>query len=668
MNINYNTLNEALHDRANGNAFVNFINGKNDENELSYQQLYQRALEWLYFFQEQGLSVGDELIFFLKDNQVFIEAFWACLLGGIVPVPISIGISDEHRSKLFRIFKRLKKPNLLIDGKASELLESYVKNNQLQTEFKLVAKKMLLTEKVKYTGKQGKEYAPHKDDIAFIQFSSGSTRDPKGVVLTHENLVTNIIDLGNRAEYSEKDIALSWMPLTHDLGLIGFHINMLMFGINHHIMLTELFSRRPLIWLQKTCEKRASLLSSPNFGYKHYLKMYHTRSNHDLDLSCVRMIMTGAEPISVALCNEFNDIMQAHGLSKSAIYAGYGLAEASLAVSVPKTGVPFEFITIDRNNLMIGQAVKHVSKTNSSAVRYMIEGRPVDRCAVRISNETGHDFGEETIGEVQLKGPNVTSGYYNDEDSNRDLITPDGWLRTGDLGLLHESRVVITGRLKDIIFANGLNYYPHDLESITLTISELELGKVVVLGVRADESDHDDILVCILYRGDLIDFIPIVRQVKQLINEHIGLEVTHVLPVKRVPKTTSGKVQRRFFAESYSNGEYDVLIDELAQLITECKTQLKSDGCDSQHLTQITTIFEQTLPDKPITAQDNFFEIGLSSLDLAAFQENLNEHYPGVVDITDMFDHSTLSTLAEFITERLRLKETESAANLKDPS
>lgn len=656
--MNYNTLNEALLARANNDLFVNFINGVHDESQLSYQQLHQRALEWLHYFQQQGLKTGDELIFFLKDNQVFVEAFWACLLGGIVPVPVAVGISDEHRSKLIRIFKRLENPHLLIDRKAADLLQAYADGNDLQDEHKVIAAKTLLTEKFVSSGKSGETYTPNKDDIAFIQFSSGSTRDPKGVVLTHENLVTTVVDLGNRAEYSESDIALSWMPLTHDLGLIGFHINMLVFGISHHIMATDLFSRRPLVWMQKASEKRATLLSSPNFGYKHYLKVYHTRSDHQLDLSCIRMILNGAEPISVTLCDEFHDTMSKHGLPNSAIYTCYGLAEAALAVALPKTGVPFEYITVDRNSMVIGQAVKHVEADNPQAVRYVIEGPPVERCAVRIGDETGKDFGEETIGEVQLKGPNVTSGYYNDPESNQDLFTPDGWLRTGDLALLHQGRLVITGRLKDIIFANGLNYYPHDLEAVALQIPELELGKVVALGVRTPEADHDDILVCVLYRGELDAFIPLVKQIKQLINEHIGVEVSHVLPVKRVPKTTSGKVQRRFFAQAYLEHEYEPVIEQLHQLLEQSKATASASTVSGQ-LGEITRIFQQALPDKSIEAEDNFFEIGLSSLDLATFQEQLDEQFPGLIDITDMFDYSTLKALAELVDQRL----TEAQAN-----
>lgn len=650
--MNYPTLTAALKDRAGEELFVNFIEGSDEEIRFTYEELYRRALALLHVFQQRGLQPGDELIFFLKRNADFVEAFWACLLGGIVPVPVAVGISDEHRSKLMRIFARLRAPHLLIDRKALQLLQTYAHKHGLDKEYAAVEAATLVQEDLQPGGEPGREHDCGPDDLAFIQFSSGSTRDPKGVQLTHRNLVATVEDLGNRAAYTPADTSLSWMPLTHDLGLIGFHINMLVFGMNQHIMATDLFSRRPLVWMQKVSGHRATVLSSPNFGYKHYLKMYHSRGDHELDLSCVRLILNGAEPISVSLCNQFLDTMAAHGLPRTAMYPCYGLAEAALAVSLPIPGREFEYVALDRRSLNIGQAVTEVSADHPDAVRFAVEGQPVERCAVRIGDGEGADLGPRVIGEIQLKGPNVTAGYYRDPDSNRELFTPDGWLRTGDLGLLHDGRLVITGRLKDIIFAHGQNYYPHDLEAIALEVEGLELGKVVALGVRAGESDHDDILVCILHRGGVEEFTPYVRAVRQLISEQTGLEVTHVLPVRRVPKTTSGKIQRRFFADAYRAGEYDPVIAEINALLdTDTKTR-ETGAAPSETLDTVRALCAQAIPDRTLADDDNFFEIGLSSLDLSMFQERLDEHFPGGIDITELFDHPTLAAVAEFLKQK----------------
>ncbi len=650
---NYKTLNAALKDHLRDDLSVTFIEGINNEITISYQQLYERALRQLGCFQQRGLRAGDQLIFFLKDNPSFIEAFWACLLGGIVPVPVAVGISDEHRSKVFRIFKRLDQAYLLIDRKAAGLLSIYADKNGLQSEYTKLVEKTLLLEDMQPGEAYGDEHEPEENDLAFIQFSSGSTRDPQGVCLTHKNLITTVVDLGNRAQYTAQDISLSWMPLTHDLGLIGFHLNMIVFGMNQNIMATDVFSRRPLLWMQKTSEKRASVLSSPNFGFRHYLKLYESRDEHQLDLSCVRLILNGAEPISVSLCEQFLTTMQKHGLHRSAMYTVYGLAEAALAVSLPVPGAEFEYITVDRNSLNDAEPVQYVDKSHPQAVRFAIEGPPVERCALRIAGEDGQDYGQDTIGEIQLKGPNVTAGYYNDNEANQRLFTSDGWLRTGDLGLLYKGQVVVTGRLKDIIFANGQNYYPHDLEAIVLGVGALELGKVVVLGVRVNDNDHDDILVCILHRGDLKDFIPHIKEVKLAINEQTGLDVAHVLPVTRIPKTTSGKIQRRFFADAYLNGEYNEVIGQIHLLQNADQGVDKQQSGLSEYAHKIKFICDSLLPDKAIGLQDNFFEIGMSSLDLAQIHEKIDEFYPGVLDIIDMFEYSTIEALAGFIENKV---------------
>lgn len=651
---NYATLTEAFEDRAGDALSVTFIEGAEDESRLTYRQLHQRALVLLGGLQQQGLQPGDELIFFLKNNQAFIEAFWACLLGGIVPVPVAVGISDEHRAKLIRIFRCLEKPHLLIDRKASELLEKYARKSGLEAEHQTIAARTVVWEALADTGAApGRPHTASPDTLAFIQFSSGSTRDPKGVQLTHRNLLTTVVDLGRRAAYTPDDISLSWMPLTHDLGLIGFHLNMIVFGMTQHIMATELFSRRPLLWLLKVSEKRATVLSSPNFGYRHYLRMYHTRDDHELDLSCVRLILNGAEPISVSLCHEFLDTLAVHGLAREVMYTSYGLAEAALAVSLPIPGHEFQYVTLDRRSLSPGQAVTHVPEDHPQAVRFAVEGPPVERCRVRVGDAHGTDLGEATVGEIQLQGPNVTAGYYNDPEANRDLFTGDGWLRTGDLGLLHEGQLVITGRLKDIIFAHGLNYYPHDLEALALECEGLEMGKVAAVGVRTGESDHDDILICILHRKDLDSFIPYVRAVRQTISEQTGLDVTHVLPVKRIPKTTSGKIQRRFFADAYRAGEFDETIARLNALTPATGRADEPAGPTNGTLAEVMALCAAAIPDKAIAADDNFFEIGLSSLDLAMLQERLEEAYPGRVEMTDFFDHTTIAEVSQLIDRRM---------------
>ena len=653
----YTTLLDALHDRATTDDSITYIEASDNETQYSFLELRERALRTLAAFQRHGLKQGDELIFFLRSNQHFVEAFWACMLGGIVPVPIAVGISDEHHAKAFHIFAKLQRANLYTEESFFPLLEKYANANGCQAEFATLNEHSLIAEQLSLDDSQHGTIAEvAAGDTAFIQFSSGSTRDPKGVVLTHANLLANIYDIGTRARHQEHEIALSWMPLTHDMGLIGFHLSMLVFGVSQNWIPTDLFSRRPLLWLDKVSEKRANLLGSPNFGYRHYLKSFDSKGSPGMDLSCVRLIYNGAEPISVPLCEEFLDKLAPSGLPRNSMYACYGLAEASLAVSLLEPGSEFSYVEVERAQLRIGEAVPLVQEATANSISFVLNGLPVEHCQVKVGDEDGNDLGDHVVGEIQLKGPNVTAGYYADAALNDELFTPDGFLKTGDLGFLHEQQVVITGRLKDVIFVNGLNFYPHDLETIALELGlqsqHLELGKLVVSATRPAGAEHDDILVFVLFRGALEDFVATARSVAHTINEHAGVEVKHVIPVRRIPKTTSGKIQRRLLEADYLAGEYADCLEQLHALLHPAVAS-PATGALSAMAQRVLDICHVVTDSNELGVEDNLFDIGFSSLDLAQIHEQIDQLYPGVLDVTEIFDHPTVAELAELLETKI---------------
>ncbi len=646
--IHYPTLNAALLDQKNNDRHILFIEGKHEQKKLSYADLYDRATMLLFDFQEAGMRAGDQLILLHKDNQTFIEAFWACVFGGITPVPVAVGISDEHRAKLFRIFSKLERPHLYTSEENLERLQRYADQHSLHESFAVLKTKTLLADLMEAHGQRGQLHSPSPDDVGFIQFSSGSTSEPKGVVLTHRNIMTNLNAIAVGAGYTPNDISLSWMPLTHDMGLLGFHLNMIAAGMSQCLMPTDLFSRRPLLWLEKVSEHKATVTCSPNFGYKHYLKALGDKALDGIDLSHVRVIYNGAEPISVDLCEQFLTTLAKYKLPREAMFTVYGLAEATLAVAFPPVGKPYRAVYVDRHAMRLGDQVKFVSADSADAVGFAIEGGPVSDMQIKITDEDNTTLPNHAIGLVQIKGPSVTAGYYLDDEANRDALTGDGWLNTGDLGFLSkDGELIITGRHKDIIFANGLNYYPHDIEAVALHLPELELGKVVAYGVRRDHSDTDELVVFVLFRADLKDFVGIARDVNRHINEQTGLEVRHVVPVQRIPKTTSGKLQRRILGDAYLQGEFDAALAQIDQLIVAAHAQ-SSHGLGTT-AAALLDVFHQFIKDKALNADDNFFEVGISSLTLTEIHQRIDEIYPGVVDVTDLFEYQTVNEVAKFI-------------------
>jgi acyl-CoA synthetase (AMP-forming)/AMP-acid ligase II/acyl carrier protein len=651
VNPKATTLTELIERNRNFPRNLTYLEAENDAREVSFEELYERALGILYHLQRLGARRGDKLILFLGNNEQFIDVFWAAILGGIIPVPVALGISDEHRHKLLRIARRLGKPFLYTERRSLERMGAFAAQAGEQAIFDALRDRTFLVDNLDDISRPGSVQRVSAGDIAFIQFSSGSTSDPKGVVLTHGNILANTYGATEAAGFNENDVSLSWMPLTHDMGLIGFHLVMFANRVHAHLMPTELFIRRPLLWLQLASRVRATILCSPNFGYKHYLKVLGDRPVEGLDLSAVRFIFNGAEPISVELCNEFLTRLAPAKLARTAMFPVYGLAEASLAVSFPEVGAPLRTITLNRHQMNAGSTVQPVAPTDRDAVQLVSEGRPIPYCQVRIADDEDRELPADRIGHVHMRGENVTGGYYEDPAANAAAFTADGWLRTGDLGLFHQKELYISGRAKEIIFVNGQNYYPHDLEEIAQRVPGLELGKVVAAGVRPRGTEIEQLMVFVLHRGALEDFVPLARQVSRVINEQTGLEVAEVIPVKRIPKTTSGKIQRHLLEESYLDGELDAELRELAAL--RAAQQGPEVGSRTAIEDKLKTICDTALEGKRVDVHDNLFEIGASSLKLIEIHEQIDREYPGKVDLTELFDFPTIAELAQHLQSKL---------------
>ena len=333
--ILHDNLIDILAEARSRDRAVLLIDGENDESSVPFAGIWNRAGKLLGKLQQRGMGPGDELVVFSKSNEEFIIAFWAAILGGIVPVPVAVGISDEHRLKLVRILGQMRRGTLYTDSDLLLRLTDFATARNLPAVIRTLERNTCLMGEA-LDGPAGEIARVKPGDLAFVQYSSGSTSDPKGVCLTHANLCTNLRDIIDRLQFMPDDRALSWMPLTHDMGLIGYHLSVLTAGMNHAVMDTSLFVRRPLLWLSKASELRSTQLCSPNFGYKHFLKLFERKGLPGLDLSCVKLILNGAEPISWELCREFLAALAPSGLKSNVMHPVYGLAEATLAVTVPQ--------------------------------------------------------------------------------------------------------------------------------------------------------------------------------------------------------------------------------------------------------------------------------------------------------------------------------------------
>ncbi|MEL7005298.1 MAG: non-ribosomal peptide synthetase, partial [Bacteroidota bacterium] len=625
---------------------ITFISGLDKEDFLSYAELYECALICLHNLQENGMEKGHELILYIDDNKEFLIIFWACLLGGIIPVPVSIGKQQDQKLKVYGIWTSLDDPKMVTNsGLLDSLMRTTAETQTHDTLFDTLRTNSFSVENVLSGVAKGIPVDISEDDIAYIQFSSGSTNTPKGVILTHKNLVANTIDIKTRCAIEPNDSALSWMPLTHDMGLICFHLTSLVAGISQFLIPTGLFIRTPAIWLDKASEHKVTQLYSPNFGYQYFISFLKKDKEMDWDLSHVRLIYNGAEAISHKLCNRFLNLLKIYGLSQEVMHPGYGLAEASVAVCLPIPGTGLRSYNLDRKYLEHGQQVQHLDESDIDAVNFVEVGFPIDHCQLRICDKQDGLLAEETIGDIQIKGDNVTGGYYNNSEATNEVFTEDDWLRTGDLGFLKDGNLIITGRAKNMIIVNGQNYYPQDIERAACELDGIDLGKVVACEVLHHDTSEEKLLLFILFKGRVERFIPVVESVKERLAERIGIVPWKVIPVRTVFKTTSGKIQNFKHIAKFQSGYYNDVLGEIDDLLL--KTHKQAGSLKDQLL----NICEDLIKDK-IHPNDHLLTMGFNSLLITRLIAKLQEQFSVDLSIGQLLNNPTVDQLLMLIQDR----------------
>ncbi|HYF81967.1 MAG TPA: amino acid adenylation domain-containing protein [Clostridia bacterium] len=650
IRADYGTLIDVLENSIKLNKGITYINGDENDVFVGYDKLYCDALIVLYNLQLMGIKPGQELVFQIEKNEDFTNIFWACILGGIIAVPVTIGVNEEHRNKLLKILDILNDPLLIIGEEVYNKLVLYLKKIGLNEAYDKIKNRAVFVEDAYKKEGVGTIHRAQKNDIAFIQFSSGSTGEPKGVVLTHENLITNMAAITKAVGITSQDSSFGWMPLTHDLGLIGFHLTPLFAGINQYIMPTVFFITHPIKWLEKANQYRVSLLASPNFGYKHFLNFFNDDISRDWNLSCIRLIINGAEPISASLSNEFYNKMAAWGLKKEAAFPVYGMAEACVAVTFSQPGAGLIPVPVDRKHLSIGSVIKEIDNPqNRDALVFVELGYPVEDCFVRICDDEDRVLGDNIVGNIQIQGKNVTSGYYNNPDATSLIMTSDGWLRTGDLGFFKHGSLIVTGRKKDIIFVNGQNYYPHDIERVAEEVDGINIGMVASCGIYNIERQKEEIGIFVLYKRELQKFAQLALKIKSYINKQTGLEVGAVVPIIKMPKTTSGKIQRYILKEMYEAGEFTDVLDRLRIYIEEMLELRITEPPRDEFDEKVLNIWMHVLDINSISITDNFFELGGNSLKAAYIANGIYREFGVILPLKGIFEEPTIKALADYI-------------------
>lgn len=668
----FTTLNDALIASTKTEKGIVFIKNTEEDNFLSYSDLYQNASRLLAHLQHSGVQAGDELVLQCASLKELMEGYWACLLGQIVPVPLALADQGENALKVFTVWSALQKPWLLADTPGVlEKLSGFAGKNNLSNEYSAISAKTLLIENFPEDSGVPEFPTVTKGDIAFIQFSSGSTGTPKGVVLTHHNLLVNIRDILASVQHVESDSFLSWKPISHDFGMIAFHLAPIVGSSTQYRISTDAYIWSPSLWFSSVNKYRATILGSPNFGYRHFLNLYRrgNADGFDWDLSCVKAIFNGAEPISAKLCDEFYRELAPYKLNQHAMRPGYGLAEASLIVSLCQPVDQVRELSISRHHVAQGQAIEIVPQDHKDAVQFVDCGVPYPSTHVRITDKNRKPVVEGMVGNIEIKGENVTAGYYANAHATQEVLDSEGWLNTQDLGFLHEGRLFIVGRTKEMIIIGGVNYFPQDIEKAILrAMGDSDLNRFIACGIKSVKAESEQLVIFVYHKKGSQDFAPLVEQVRKIVLDSLNLRVAHVVPVKRIPKTTSGKVKRFVLVQAFTEGTYDAELETLGQarelhtnpVVNTDVAETENGSLPTAKLADIRKricgLVARLSGVSSIDPSASFFDLGLTSLKLVMLQEQIEEIFGIQLGSTSTLNNPTAESLTQNIFNTLTAK------------
>jgi fatty-acyl-CoA synthase len=396
--------------------------------------------------------------------------------------------------------------------------------------------------------------SPHAlDDIAFVQFTSGSTAAPKGVAISHRNLAANVEAIISHLAVRPDDVAVSWLPLYHDMGLIGMSIGAVYCQRRCVLLPPALFVKRPVEWLRAIRRHRGTVSFAPNFAYDLCVRRVKDRDLADLDLSSWRVAGCGAEPLNAATLAAFAERFAPVGFSAAKFVASYGLAEHVLAATFAPGGRAPRVERVSAGELIERRRAVAADGARAS-VALVSCGVPLPGHQLKIAGEDGDALSERRVGEILLAGPSVMLGYYRQHARTAQAVR-DGWLRTGDLGFVADGELFVCGRAKDLIIVNGRKYHPQDLEWAVDELPGVRRGRVVAFGTS--ETGRPDRVVVVVESSGTSAQDALTEAIRRRIGDLFGLfvDVVAVVPGGTVGRTTSGKVQRALTRARYERGE-----------------------------------------------------------------------------------------------------------------
>lgn len=520
---------------------------------ITYADLLAAARRVAAGLVSRGLQPQQAVALMLPTGRDYLASFFGVLLAGGIPVPIyppaRLAQIEDHLKRHARILDNAQAAFIITVPQAkgvAALLRARVPSlAEIVTPQEVDAEAVPLL------------YRATPEDIAFLQYTSGSTGDPKGVVLTHANLLANLRAMGPAFQVTSEDVFVSWLPLYHDMGLIGAWFGSLYFAMPLVLMSPLAFLARPARWLQAISRHRGTLTAAPNFAYELCAKKLDDADLAGLDLASLRLALNGAEPVSHATLEAFIQRFVPHGLQPEAITPVYGLAECSVGLAFPPLGRGPRIDAIRRDDFMSGKRALPAAEGEAGTMLVPACGRALPGHEIRIVDEAGDELSDRLVGRLQFRGPSATRGYYRNPEATARLFRDD-WLDSGDYAYMVEGEVYLTGRVKDLIIRGGRNLYPYELEEAVGEIPGIRKGCVAVFA-STDPANATERLVVMAETRERNEAAR--DALRQKINEAaidaIGMPADEIVlaPPHSVLKTSSGKIRRAASREAFERGE-----------------------------------------------------------------------------------------------------------------
>ena len=516
---------------------------------ISYGKLFAESSRVAgVLIEKWGLNPGDRVGVMLPTGSDFFYAFFGIILSGGIPVPLyppwQANRLEEYAQRQTGILKNAGVRFLVTFQKVKRLM------NILKVGLPRL-ENVFTVESLKNSSEEIRKSVP--EDISLIQYTSGSTGDPKGVVLTHANLISNIRGLAQALKITPKDIGVSWLPLYHDMGLIGAWLSCLYLGIPIVIMSPQAFLNRPERWLWAIHHYRATLSAGPNFAYELCLSKVNEKDLEGLDLSCWRAALNGAEFVSLETLEGFSSKFKNYGFRIESFLPVYGLAECSLAVTIPPLNRSPLYEKVNRIIFENSGYAKLADNKEGNPLIFISTGRPLVKHDVRIVSEKGEVLTCRSQGQIQCRGASAMKGYFENNLATSGVLQGK-WINTGDLGYLADGELFVTGRIKDLIIKGGRNIFPQEVEQATANVKGIRRGCVAAFGVAGAELTGERLVVVAETRlSETKDQQQLTSKVADCIRNRLGIFPDEILLVSphTVPKTSSGKIRRDSCREMY---------------------------------------------------------------------------------------------------------------------